>query len=115
MGRVIGVLALVLALGACDRLGLNLDFGRGDNTFDGQYFRGSAKSDAKTRQNFTVSIRPVSRSLKGAVQAAEYEAISHCIKYYGTSDIAWTIGPDTPQDALPIDGETLTLAGTCEE
>ncbi len=115
MGRVIGVMALVLALGACDRLGINLNLGRGDNAFDGQYFRGSAKSEAKARQNFTVSVRPVSRSLDGAVQAAEYEAISHCIKYFGTSDIVWTVGPDTPLDALPIDGETLTLAGTCEE
>ena len=113
MGRVIGLVALVLALGACDRLNLNI--GKRDNAFDGQFYRGSAKSEAKARQFFVASARPVSKSLDGAVQAAEFEAVSHCIKYFGTSDIAWEVGPDTPRDALPIENDTLRLKGMCEE
>lgn len=90
---------------------------RGD-VFDGQRFRGSAKTDRQDRQDrqmFVATVRPVSASFEGAVQAATHQGTKHCIEYYGTSEIDWEIGPDTPREALVIDNDTLTFMGTCRD
>ncbi|KUF09082.1 hypothetical protein [Pseudoponticoccus marisrubri] len=115
--RALAVLALVaLALPGCDRVRNAFDFGSSaDPVFDGERYRGQARSEARNRQSFIASASPVSNSLEGAVLAAEHEGIKHCIQYYGTSDIDWEVGPDTPRDALRIDGDTLTLVGTCKD
>ena len=82
--------------------------------FDGQFYRAKlSKGDA--RHQFSVTARPVSASLDGARQAAEYEAISYCVKEYGSSDIAWIVGPDTDPAALPIADDTLVFQGACPE
>ena len=67
------------------------------------------------RDEFTVTARPVSASLEGAREAARYEATVYCVNRYGRSDIAWTVGPDSPDAALPIADDTLTLAGRCPQ
>jgi hypothetical protein len=81
--------------------------------FDGQLYRAKLSSDSDNRRAFTATASPVSNSLQGAREAAAYEAISYCVRQYGTSRILWDVGPDTADDALPIDRDTLSYAGTC--
>ena len=83
--------------------------------FDGQRFRASLDADNDARQNFIVSVRPVSASLEGAREAGRYEGTVYCVNRYGSSDIIWVVGPDSPDEALPISGDTLTLQGSCRE
>ena len=83
--------------------------------FDGVFYRADAKAPRNDRKNFVATVRPVSEGLEGARAAGGYEGIQHCITYYGTSDIAWTVGPDTPPEALSVENDTLTFEGTCVE
>lgn len=110
----IAILGLcLLAVGACGKGPIKL--GKERIAFDGQNYRIRASSDRADRSMFAVAVRPVSASLQGAREAAAYGATGHCIKYYGTSDIAWTVGPDTDESALPISDDTLTYQGQCQE
>jgi hypothetical protein len=86
-----------------------------DILFDGQFFRASIDTDRATRDQFTVTARPVSASLIGAREAARYEATVYCVNRYGRSDIIWTVGPDSPDEQLPISNDTLTLQGRCPQ
>lgn len=83
--------------------------------FEGQYFKAKARKVEKQRDVFTVSVKGVSRSLDGARQAAEYEGTKYCVSYFGSSDIYWTVGPDTPATSLPIENDTLTYQGRCPQ
>ena len=85
----------------------------GDIPFDGQYFRATAKKVDRTREDFTVTVRPVSASFEGALQAGEYEATKYCVLTFGSSDIDWEVGPDLDPEAYAIDGDQLQLSGTC--
>lgn len=81
-------------------------------TFDGESFRASAKPlDRSDRAVFDVTVRQVSKSVEGAREAAAYEATRYCIRWFGLSDVAWQVGPDT--DPLPVANNTLTLRGRC--
>lgn len=83
--------------------------------FEGQYYPAKASSEsAKNRKEFSVKVRESSKGIEGARQAAAYEATKYCIKYFGTSDIEWTVGPDAPEEAILQDG-ALILQGTCTE
>lgn len=84
-----------------------------DVLFDGQAFRARLDTDRGTREDFTVSVRPVSASLLGAREAGRYEAVVYCVNRYGSSNIAWVVGPDSPDEALTISDDTLVLQGRC--
>jgi dihydrolipoamide dehydrogenase len=44
-----------------------------------------------------------------------FEATKHCIAHTGSSRVVWGAGgPDTPADALALEGGTLTMTGRCE-
>ena len=83
--------------------------------FDGNLYSTKLKSERGARANFLVTARPVSASLLGAREAARYEATVYCVNSYGSSAIEWVIGPDSPDESLPIDRDTLTLQGVCPE
>ena len=85
----------------------------GDIAFDGQFYRARLDTQRDSRQDFTVEVGPVSASLLGAKEAARYEAVVYCVNRYGSSDISWVVGPDTPDEALRITDDTLTLQGRC--
>ncbi|MDA7426609.1 hypothetical protein [Thalassococcus lentus] len=110
MTRSITIVAMILALAGCERLGL---VKRG-TTIENNVYRGSAKAEnRKERDYFIATAGPVSTSLDGAIQAAAHQGVQHCIKYYGTSEIEWTVGPDTDADALAVDNDKITLMGRC--
>ena len=83
--------------------------------FDGQYFRAKVSKVDKQRDQFTVTVGPVSASLDGAREAGRYEATKYCIEQYGTSDKTWVVGPDSPSEALRIEGDKLVLRGACDQ
>ncbi|AUC55109.1 hypothetical protein CDO87_18910 [Sagittula sp. P11] len=109
-GTILLLIAAMAALAGC---------GNGQRrqvqTFDGQTFRANAKSAGDDRQYFVASVRDPGKSIDGAIQAAEYQAVKHCIHLYGTSDIDWEVGPDTPKDQLLITSDSLTLSGRCKD
>lgn len=112
MDRIGGIFigtALAMVLTACG--GSEAE----DLLFDGRSFRSSLDADNDAKQNFTVSVRPASASLEGAREAGRYEATVYCVNRYGSSDIIWIVGPDSPDEALPIADDTLTLQGSCRE
>ena len=81
--------------------------------FDGKYFRANVSKVDRQRDVFTVTVRNVSQSLDGAREAGRYEATKYCIKNYGSSDIEWVVGPDTPPQNLRIVDDSLTFQGAC--
>ncbi|MEM1353179.1 MAG: hypothetical protein AAGF27_12600 [Pseudomonadota bacterium] len=89
--------------------------GRDAVTFDGHFYRASLDTNRGSREAFTLSVRPVSASLLGAKEAGRYEATIYCVNRYGRSDINWEIGPDDPDETLPISNDTLILQGKCRE
>ncbi|MGH1413319.1 MAG: hypothetical protein ACRBB0_07480 [Pelagimonas sp.] len=113
MGRFAIFLMMGLAMAGCSKLGM-LSTGK-NPSFDGQQFRGGAKANRSDRQHFVATVKPVSKSLEGAIGAAEHQGIRHCIEYFGTSEIDWEVGPQTDPDALVVENDTLTFMGTCRD
>lgn len=81
--------------------------------FEGNYYRGKAKKAGDDPLFFAATVNRVSQSFEGARQAVEYEATRYCIANYGTSRIRWSVGPDTPAEALVVVKDTLTYQGKC--
>jgi hypothetical protein len=81
--------------------------------FDGQFYNAKLRKVDRQLDVFTVSVKPVSRSLVGALDAGEYEAIKYCVDLFGSSDILWNVGPDTAQGQQSVVNDTLTLQGRC--
>ena len=102
----ISVLALALVAGcnqADDRV-----------RFDGEVFRGKASKVKDNPRAFTAWVSPVAASIDGAREAARYEGTKYCIAAYGTSDIEWSVSPDTEDLTAQIDGNQLNVAGECQ-
>lgn len=81
--------------------------------FDGVFFRSNANKIEKQRDQFEISVTPVSSSLEGAREAGRYEATRYCIGNFGSSKIEWIEGPDAEDGTLRISGDKLLLRGTC--
>lgn len=81
--------------------------------FDGQFYNAKLRKVDRQRDVFTVTVRPVSRSVAGAREAGAYEATVYCVNTFGSSDIIWSAGPDAPDGELRIENDTLTLLGRC--
>ena len=106
MKFLIPSLVAVLALTACtnddDRI-----------AFDGHFFRTKVKKVDRQLDVFTVNIRDVSQSLDGAREAGEFAGIEYCVGLFGSSEIEWEVGPDTPAEELVIQDNTLVFKGKC--
>lgn len=81
--------------------------------FDGQYFRTKVRTVDQQPNVITVTIPGVSKSFDGALEAGQYAAVEYCINNYGTSDIIWTVGPETPKEQLNIEKDTIVFQGRC--
>lgn len=84
--------------------------------FDGVVFKSKTKPVDKkvSRADFTSTIYKVSQSLDGAREAARYQGTIYCVTNYGTSDIAWTVGPDTEAGRLSVVDNNITFRGRCD-
>jgi len=83
--------------------------------FDGQFYNAKLRKVDRQFDVFTVTVKPVSKSLKGALEAGAYEATVYCVNTFGNSEIIWTAGPDAPEGQLRIDKDVLTLQGRCPD
>jgi hypothetical protein len=81
--------------------------------FDGIYFKTKVSKVDGQRDVFTLLVKSASRSIEGAREAARYEATVYCVNNYGSSDIVWVVGPDTPADNLRLVDDSLTFSGSC--
>ena len=106
---------LLTTLGLCTLLVAGCTSTEDRLFFDGQLYNAKLRKVDRQLDTFTVTVRPVSRSLKGAREAGLYEATSYCINTFGNSDIVWTEGPDVEEGALTIDKDTLILQGSCRD
>lgn len=84
------------------------------NAFDGQFFRAKLATVDGDRAQIAVTVKPVSASLAGALEAGRYEATRHCVLNFGSSVIDWTIGPDQELETYVIEADTLRLRGACQ-
>ncbi|MFK7879168.1 hypothetical protein [Roseobacter sp.] len=103
----ISVLFLGCALAACSNEAEKI-------AFDGHFFK-TDLDGLDARHEFQVKASPVSASLLGAKEAARYAATVFCVNEYGSSAIEWVVGPDDPDETLPIANDTLTLQGACPQ
>ena len=81
--------------------------------FEGNYYRAKVAKVDGQRDVFTVTVRDVAQSLSGAREAGRHEAVSYCVGTYGSSDIDWVVGPDTPD--LRVVDNTIVFRGTCPQ
>ena len=96
-----------LALSACTKKSERI-------LFNGNYYPTKAKAVGKSdRRSFVVSVRRVDQGLAGAKEAGRHGGKTYCLQNYGTSEIEWAIGPDTPDTALELSGGRLVFRGTC--
>lgn len=106
MKYLIGVILSAAVLAGCsnskDRI-----------AYDGQFYRVKVSKVDKQRDVFTVSVRDVSKSLEGAIEAGRHAGNSYCVETFGSSHIDWAVGPDTPPEDLVIVDNTLTFQGVC--
>ena len=106
MRGIVLSLAAVMALASCGE--------RSERVFfNGMYFPAKSAKASDDRKTFTVTVRRVEQGLAEAREAGRYEATKYCINNFGTSQIAWTQGPDADDAVLVSDG-TLTLTGRCD-
>ncbi|RKF15007.1 hypothetical protein D6850_09105 [Roseovarius spongiae] len=101
-----GLLAAAFALSACAKPGERV-------RFDGNYYPAKAKKAGDARENFVVSVRRVGQGIEGARAAAAYEGTRYCIKNFGDSTITWQPGADPADGALRVEGDALTVRGSC--
>ncbi len=81
--------------------------------FDGKFFKTKISKVDGQRDVFTLVVKNASQSIDGAREAARYEATVYCVNTYGSSDIMWVVGPDTPSENLRLVGDSLTFSGSC--
>ena len=81
--------------------------------FDGKYFSTKISKVDGQRDVFTLRVKNAAQSIDGAREAARYEATVYCVSNYGSSDIVWVVGPDTPPENLRLVDNSLTFQGSC--
>ena len=102
-----GLLVVVLAVSACSRKEARV-------LFDGNYYPTKARaSDKSDRKAFVVSVRRASQGLNGAKAAGGHSGKTYCLENFGTSEIAWRVGPDAPEGTFDRGASSIALSGTC--
>jgi hypothetical protein len=118
---ILGLVALSLA--GCSRIqnGIgSLGFGgakanRSQVEVQGVRFHARASADKADKRDIAITVSPFAVDPEAALEAGRYQATRYCLLTYGGSDTVWTVGPDSPRESLPIDGDTVTLQGRCTQ
>jgi hypothetical protein len=116
MMRGIVLIAMMASLSGCGVFGFGKDRAlRSERVlFDGIRFRSDVDTVSEDRRDFTVTVRGASQSPGGAQEAAEFEAVKHCLGLFGGSEITWTVDPYQDPETLELgENDTLTIAGRC--
>lgn len=108
MKTALTLLAITAVLAGCEQRKDKL-------SFDGVVFRSKASKVDKDPKEMVVSVKPVSASFSGALQAGEYEATRYCVLNFGSSEIDWIVGPHQDEGSYAVENDTLMLRGNCDE
>lgn len=81
------------------------------HAFDGVKFSASLKVEKDAPEAFSLRVKKATKSVVGAREAGRYEATKYCVEKFGTSDIAWIMGPDSPD--LELENGNFNLTGSC--
>lgn len=82
--------------------------------FDGKHYPTRGKAVSKDdRKAFVVTVRKAAQGLDGAREAGRHGGSRYCIETFGTSEIEWAVGPDSPAEALVLNNGSLQLTGRC--
>lgn len=107
--RTVGVVAMLALVQGCAEK-------REDRVaFDGVFFTSNASKTGDSRADIVITVRPASQSITGALEAGRYESTRYCIDNFGTSEMDWIVGPDEDPESYAIEGDVLTLSGSCVE
>ena len=104
--------ALCLGVSGCSNDGVG--FGKNSTLFDGNYYPTSLKSTRRDRQTILVTVKNAGQGISGARQAAKLASAKHCIKHYGTSDVAWDQPLEDENVSTILREGTLYLTGKCD-
>lgn len=103
---IISLLALTL-LGGCVERAKRV-------YFDGKHYPTRGKAVSKDdRKAFIINVRKASQGLAGAREAGRHGGSRYCIETFGTSEIEWAVGPDSPDEVLVLVNGNLQLSGRC--
>lgn len=83
--------------------------------YDGIEFQTKAEPIDKkvTLADFYVRVEGAAISLDSARKAGRDRGYRYCIENYGTSDIEWTVGPESDPAQLQLVDGAVTFRGTC--
>ena len=108
MKTILSLIVLTALVAGCGNNKKNIPF-------DGEFFRTKVSKVDGQRDVFTVSVRDVSRSIDGAIEAGRHAGNAYCVETYGSSKIDWSVGPDTPAEELVIEDDTIVFQGVCPQ
>jgi hypothetical protein len=109
-GVITAILGAAAVLAACGDI-----YEANKVAFEGHYFSARLSRDKDNHRAFAVQVSPVSLSLSGAREAGRYEATKYCIENYGSSAVAWTVGPDSPDASIPVQDDSASFSGACRD
>ena len=105
IAAALAALAAVSVLGGCAQ--------DSENDFAGSEYRSKSWPVKGDRQAFVVVVSGAGEGGSAPREAARYRATQYCLGNFGTSDIDWTVGPETPRDALRRWRGGLVFYGRC--
>lgn len=82
--------------------------------FDGHVYQTWLEASRQDTRAMTIYVSPASAGLRGAREAALYEATKYCLENFFSSDAVWSIGPYSAADELVYLGDRLEFRGRCE-
>jgi len=89
---------------------------RGPNTvnINGTQFRSKRDVGGEQKRDLTITVRPARVDPDAAQEAGRYRATVYCLRKFGASETAWTVGPDIPIENLQYsEDDAITLRGSC--
>ena len=85
----------------------------GENDFVGSEYRSKSWPVKGDRQAFLVVVSGAEAGSSAPREAARYRATQYCLGNFGTSDIDWTVGPETPDEGQRRWRGGLVFYGRC--
>lgn len=105
IAAALAALAAFSMLGGCAQ--------NGENDFVGSEYRSKSWPVKGDRQAFVVVVSGAGADGSAPREAARYRATQYCLGNFGTSDIDWTVGPETSSDGLRRWRGGLVFYGRC--
>lgn len=123
MKTVTLAICCVLSLSSCGTIrgvatGLTSPFSGGGlrgtrSDIDGLRFRTRVSATTGDGRGFVTSTGGAGRGVAAALEAGRVQAVAHCLRRFGGSEIVWTVGPDRPAEQVALTDGALVMSGAC--